>query len=132
MTPADTPILVDTNIWVGHFRSENKALSALLDAARVVTHPFIVAEPALGDLRDRMTTLASLELLPELPVAELHEVRQLIEMRKLYTEGIGLVDAHLIASLIMVQNPTFLLTDDAGLAGVAEKLGFLAKPPFAV
>jgi hypothetical protein len=93
-------------------------------------HPFIVAELALGGLRDRMMTLASLEFLPELPVAELPEVRQLIEMRKLYTEGIGLVDAHLIASLIIVHTPTELWTDDGGLTRVAGKLGFLATPPF--
>ncbi|HEV2134107.1 MAG TPA: PIN domain-containing protein [Terracidiphilus sp.] len=132
MNSADTPILIDTNIWVRHFKFENKEVSALLDTGRVVIHPFIVAELALGGLRDRMTTLASLELLPELPVAELHEVRHLIEVRKLYAEGIGLVDAHLIASLIIVQVPTAIWTDDDGLARVAEKLGFLAKPPFAV
>ncbi len=132
MTPKDTPILIDTNIWVGHFKTENKEVSALLEAGRVVMHPFIVAELALGGLRDRKATLALLDFLPELPVAELHEVRQLIEVRKLYAEGIGLVDAHLIASLIIVQTPTELLTDDDGLTRVAEKLGFLAKPPFAV
>ena len=132
MTPADAPILIDTNIWIEHFKSENKEVSALLEAGRIVMHPFIVAELALGGLRDRMMTLASLEFLPELPVAELHEVRQLIEVRKLYTQGIGLVDAHLIASLIIVQTPTELWTDDDGLTRVAEKLGFLAKPPFGV
>ena len=132
MTPAETPILIDTNIWIEHFKSENKDLSALLEVGRVVMHPFIVAELALGGLRNRMMTLASLELLSELPVAELYEVRQLIEVRKLYTQGIGLVDAHLIASLIIVQTPTGLWTDDDGLARVAEKLGFLTRPPFAV
>ena len=131
MTPADTLILIDTNIWIEHFKSENKNVSALLEAGRVVMHPFIVAELALGGLRDRMMTLASLEFLPELPVAELHEIRQLIEVRKLYTQGIGLVDAHLVASLIIVQTPTELWTDDDGLTRVAEKLDFLAKPPFA-
>ena len=132
MTPTDTPILIDTNIWIEHFKSENKEVSALLEAGSVVMHPFIVAELALGGLRDRMMTLASLEFLPELPVAELHEVRQLIEVRKLHTQGIGLVDAHLIASLIIVQSPTELWTDDDGLTRVAEMLGFLAKPPFGV
>ena len=94
-------------------------------------HPFIVAELALGGLQDRMMTLASLEFLPELPVAELHEVRQLIEVRKLFTQGIALVDAHLIASLIIVETPAEVWTDDDGLAKVGEKLGLLAKPPFA-
>ena len=132
MTPTETPILIDTNIWIQHFKSENKELSALLEVGRVVMHPFIVAELALGGLRDRMMTLSSLELLPELPVAELHEVRQLIEVRKLYTQGIGIVDAHLIASLMIVQIPTGLWTDDEGLTRVAEKLGLLANPPFAL
>jgi predicted nucleic acid-binding protein len=127
-----TPILIDTNIWIEHFKSRSKEVSALLEAGRVVMHPFIVAELALGGLPDRMMTIASLEFLPELPVAELNEVRQLIEVRKLYTQGIGLVDAHLIASLIIVQTPTQLWTDDDGLTQVAEKLGFLASPPFAV
>ncbi|HKF46025.1 MAG TPA: PIN domain-containing protein [Terracidiphilus sp.] len=131
MTPAGAPILIDTNIWTRHFRHENRDVSALLDAGRVVMHPFIVAELALGGLRERAMTLASLEFLPELPIAEIDEVRQLIEARKLYTEGIGFVDAHLIASLIIVEIPTELWTDDDGLARVAEKLGFLAKPPFA-
>jgi hypothetical protein len=130
MTPAHTPILIDTNIWIEHFKSKNKEVSALLEAGRVVMHPFIVAELALGGLRDRMMTLASLEFLPELPVAELHEVRQLIEVRKLFTQGIGLVDAHLIASLIIVETSVAVWTDDEGLGRVAAKLGFLAMPPF--
>jgi hypothetical protein len=132
VTPAGAPILIDTNIWTRHFKCENKDVSALLDAGRAVTHPYIVAELALGGLRDRAMTLASLEFLPELPVAELHEVRQLIEVQKLYTLGIGFVDAHLIASLIIVENPTGLWTDDDSLRRVAENLGFPATPPFAI
>ncbi len=132
MTPTDAPILIDTNIWIEHFKSENKEVSALLEAERVVMHPFIVSELALGGLGDRKLTLASLNLLLELPVAELHEVRQLIEVRKLYTEGIGLVDAHFMASLIIAQTPAEIWTDDGWLMRVAEMLGFLAIPPFAV
>ena len=129
MTPAETPVLIDTNIWIDHFARANKQVTALLEAGRVVMHPYIVAELALGSLRDRVMTLASLEFLPELPVAEVHEVRQLIEVQKLYTRGIGFVDAHLLASLIIVETPTELWTDDGGLTQVAESLGLLAKPP---
>lgn len=129
--PAGVPILIDTNIWIEHFRRGSAEVSALLDAGRVVMHPFIVAELALGGLRNRAMTLASLEFLPALPVAELHEVRQLVEVRKLYTEGIGLVDAHLIASLVISQFPAAIWTEDEGLSRVAKQLGFLAQPPFA-
>jgi hypothetical protein len=93
-------------------------------------HPYIVAELALGGLHDRNLTLASLGLLPELPVAELHEVRQLIEIRKLYTLGVGFVDAHLIASLIIVQTPTEMWTNDDALKRAAESFGFRVDPPF--
>ena len=93
-------------------------------------HPYILAELALGGLHDRDLTLASLEMLPELPVAQLTEVRHLIEVRKLYTYGVGFVDAHLIASLIIVQTPTEIWTKDEGLKRVAESFGFLAAPPF--
>jgi predicted nucleic acid-binding protein len=125
-------VLIDTNIWIDHFQRTNRHVSALLDAGRVVMHPHIIVELALGGLRDRDLTLASLELLPELPVAELHEVRQLIEIRKLYTLGIGFVDAHLIASLIIVQTPTELWTNDEAVKRVAESLGIVSNPPFKV
>jgi predicted nucleic acid-binding protein len=129
-TTEQTLILIDTNIWVDHFKRANRNVLCLLDAERVVTHPHIVAELALGRLQDRETTLASLELLPELPVAELHEVRQFIEIRRLYTFGVGFVDAHLIASLIITHTPTELWTNDVALKRVAEDLGMLANPPF--
>lgn len=128
MSPAEMPVLIDTNIWIDHFATGKKQVSALLEAGRVVMHPYIVAELALGSLRDRVMTLAALEFLPKLPVAELDEVRQLIEVQKLYTRGIGFVDAHLLASLIIVETPTELWTDDGGLTKVAEGLGLLAKP----
>lgn len=127
-SPPESLVLIDTNMWVDHFQHVNSHVLALLDAGRVVMHPYIVAELALGGLHDRDMTLASLEFLPELPVAELHEVRQLVEIRKLYTRGVGFVDAHLIASLIIVQTPTELWTNDEALKGVAESFGFLANP----
>jgi predicted nucleic acid-binding protein len=126
----ETSILIDTSIWVDHFRSANQQVTALLDTGRVVMHPCVVAELALGGLHDRELTLAYLEMLPELPVARIDEVRHLIELRKLYTYGVGLVDAHLIASLIIVQTPTEIWTKDEGLKRVAESFGFLAAPPF--
>jgi hypothetical protein len=51
-------------------------------------------------------------------------------VRKLFTQGTGLIDAHRIASLIIVETPTAAWTDDEGLTTVSEQLSFLAKPPF--
>ena len=87
MTRERTSILIDTNILSKHLRSENKQVKALIEAGQVVTHPFILGELALGSMSDRMVKMAAFETLPLLPVADLHEVRHLIEVRKLYTRA---------------------------------------------
>jgi hypothetical protein len=96
-----------------------------LNQGRIVIHPFIIAELALGCLQDRAKTLALLDLLPQVRVAQLKEVRLTIETRRLYGLGIGLTDAHLIAS-VFINPPTLLWTRDKRLRRVAEALGIHA------
>ena len=91
-------------------------------------HPWIVAELALGSLRDRTRMLAMLDLLPQVQVATMSEVRHLIEARRLYNLGIGLTDAHLLAS-VFLHPPTLLWTRDKQLRRVAEGFGVHAKRP---
>ena len=98
----------------------------LLEQGRIVIHPFIAAELALGSLRNRGKTLALLDLLPQVRVAQLREVRIAIEARRLYSLGIGLTDAHLIASAFL-DSPTLLWTKDKRLRKVAEALGIHAN-----
>lgn len=130
MTPPDSLILADTNIWASHLRAENRYLRELLENQRVAMHPFVVAELALGPLPDRMATIALFDSLPQMAIAELEEVRELIEVRSLHNKGIGLVDAQLLASLLIASVPTELWTEDKDLAESAERLGLLARPPF--
>jgi predicted nucleic acid-binding protein len=119
-------ILADTSIWIDHFRSGNKQLRKHLNEGQIVIHPSIVAELALGSLQDRTKTLALLDLLPQVRVAQLSEVRRMIEARRLYSLGIGLTDAQLIASLFI--NPSTLLwTRDKRLRKAAERLGIHAS-----
>jgi predicted nucleic acid-binding protein len=119
-------ILADTSIWIDHFRSGNEQLRKHLNEGSVAIHPFIVGELALGSLRKRDETLALLDLLPKVRVAQMHEVRYAIEARTLYSRGIGLIDAHLIAS-IFINPPTLLWTRDKQLRKVAEDLGIHAN-----
>lgn len=93
-----------------------------LNEGHIVIHPFIIAELALGSLRERAKTLALLDLLPQVRMPQLAEVRLMIEARRLYNLGIGLIDAHLIAS-VFVDSPTLLWTRDKPLRKVAEALG---------
>ena len=94
----------------------------LLNQGQIVVHPFVIAELALGSLRERTKTLALLDLLPQVRVALLSELRLMIEARRLYSLGIGLTDAHLIAS-VFINSPTLLWTRDKQLRKVAEGLG---------
>jgi hypothetical protein len=121
-------ILADTTIWIDHFRSENKEMRSQLEKKNILIHPFIVAELALGSLRARAKTLAWLDFLPRVRVAQIGEVRQMIEMRSLYSRGIGLTGAHLIASCF-IHPYTLLWTCDRRLSNVAEALGIAANLP---
>ena len=119
-------ILADTSVWIDHFRSGNRDLEKALNQAQIVIHPWIVAELALGSLRDRANTLAMLDLLPQVAVSQTIELRRMIETRHLYNLGIGLTDAHLIASVFLTP-PTLLWTRDKKLRKVAEALGIHAS-----
>jgi predicted nucleic acid-binding protein len=87
-------ILADTSVWTDHLCSGNKEMRRHLQQGQVVIHPFIIAEIALGSLNDRTKTLALLDLLPQVRVARLSELRLMIEARRLYNLGIGVTDAH--------------------------------------
>ncbi len=99
-----------------------------LNQGHIVIHPFIIAELALGSLKERTKTLALLDRLPQVRVAQLSEVRLMIEARRLYNLGIGLTDAHLIASVFI--NPSARLwTRDKRLREAAQALDIHASLP---
>ncbi|PJB30665.1 MAG: VapC toxin family PIN domain ribonuclease, partial [Deltaproteobacteria bacterium CG_4_9_14_3_um_filter_65_9] len=46
-------ILVDTSVWVDHFRRGNKKRESLLRGEQVFGHMFVLGELACGNLRNR-------------------------------------------------------------------------------
>ena len=80
-------ILADTSVWVDHFRFHDKEMRERLDRGEIAIHPFVVAELALSSLRERSKTLALLDLLPQVRVAQMREVRVAIEARTLAWGG---------------------------------------------
>ena len=100
-------------------------MAKLLNRGQIVIHPFVIAELALGSLQERNKTLALLDLLPQVRVAQLSELRLMIEARRLYSLGLGLTDAHLIAS-VFLSSPILLWTRDKQLRKVADGLGIHA------
>lgn len=120
-------ILVDTSVWVDHFRKRDEQLSGCLDAGIVLTHPFIVGELALGNLRQRDIVLNALIDLPRASVAADSEVLHFIGRHALFGRGIGYVDAHLLASVRLTAGAA-LWTNDKRLRIVADRLGLAFAP----
>jgi predicted nucleic acid-binding protein len=115
-------ILADTSVWVDHFRAGDTTLQQALQQGQILTHPFVIAELALGSLKNRTKTLQLLDSLPQVRVAQASELRLMIETLSLHSLGIGLTDAHLIAS-VLLDAPTVLWTRDKPLNKVAKALG---------
>lgn len=121
-------ILVDTSVWIEHFRSANAILSELLDDGEVIGHAFVIGELALGNLRQRDEILLRLRRLRQAVSASHAEVLELIERETLSGRGIGYVDAHLLAAARLTVGSR-LWTRDRRLQAVAAQLGLAAMLP---
>ena len=119
-------ILVDTSVWVDHFRTPNDALAGLLDAGKILSHPFVIGEISLGNLRQRDLLLSSLADLPQAVVATDLEVQHVIAGHALFGRGIGYVDAHLLTSVLLTPGAR-LWTLDKRLGGVGGEMGLSLK-----
>jgi predicted nucleic acid-binding protein len=121
-------ILADMSIWIDLLRGGKPEMQALLQDGQIVMHPFIVAELALGSLRNRQQTLALMESLWMVRVAHLDEIRKMIEAHRLYSRSLGLTDAHLLASCLITPGVR-LWTRDASFEKTAMALGVRANLP---
>ncbi|WP_175749529.1 type II toxin-antitoxin system VapC family toxin [Burkholderia pyrrocinia] len=120
-------ILVDTSVWIDHLRAGDAALTTLLEAERVLIHPFVVGELSLGSLRDRQTVLDALRDLPAATSATDDEVQRMIDVVPLHGLGIGYVHAHLLAS-VRLTSGSKLWTRDRRLLAAADRLQLAAHP----
>ena len=115
-------VLADTSIWVDHLRTGNTLLVELLDQGKILMHPSVLGELALGNLKNRSEILQFLNKLPEADVATDEEVLQAIENKRLWGQGIGWIDAHLLASTLLTSSCA-LWTLDAALRKIAFRAG---------
>jgi predicted nucleic acid-binding protein len=113
-------VLVDTSIWVDHFRKGETLLQDLLSSGQVAIHPFIIGELACGNFANRAEILKLLSELPLVTIASNEEVMHLIEKHKLSGKGLGWIDVHLLTSALLDNLP--LWTRDQKLAAAAKKL----------
>ncbi|MDF0674309.1 MAG: type II toxin-antitoxin system VapC family toxin [Nitrospira sp.] len=97
------PTLVDTSLWIDHFRTNSFALRRLLDDDLVMCHPLVIGEIACGNLKHRSEVLESLAALPTTPIIEYQELLTFIATHKLFGQGLGWIDVHLLASTMLRQ-----------------------------
>lgn len=113
-------VLVDTTVWVAHFRKGNPSLIELLEHDMVMIHPLIVGELTCGTPPDRAATLANLARLRTTQQASQREVTAFIEREKLFGLGCGLIDLTLLASTLLMPGVD-LWTLDKRLEMLAER-----------
>jgi len=121
-------VLVDTSVWVDHFRRRNDALVHLLTLYLALTHPMIVTELACGTPpAPRARTLTDIAMLPQARQANLDEVRELIEREQLFGLGCGLVDLTLLTSALLTPGSQ-LWTQDKRLLQLAQRFSIAYQP----
>jgi predicted nucleic acid-binding protein len=115
-------ILVDTSIWIDHFRHGDVELRKIIEDDRLLCHPFVIGELALGSLRERDAVIAFLAAQREAVIATHAEVMTVIDRYSIFSMGIGYTDAHLLTSTLL-DGRASLWTRDRRLAEVAQKVG---------
>ncbi len=102
-------ILVDTSVWIDHFRRNNSALQAILLDDKVACHQLIIGELVCGNFKNRTEIIELLLALPRVPQVSFDEYLYFIEKRNLFGKGIGYVDIHLLASALISQSKIWTL-----------------------
>jgi predicted nucleic acid-binding protein len=113
-------ILVDTSVWIGHFRKNSPTLQRLLDNDLVLCHPLVIGEIACGNMKHRAEVLESLAVLPTAPTIDYEELLTFLETHKLFGQGLGWIDVHLLASTMLQQETLWTL--DQPLRNAAKTL----------
>ena len=115
-------VLVDTSVWVAHFRLANPVLQSLLATDQILCHPLIVIEIACGTPpAPRARTLEYLKRIQQAALTTADEMLALIENRRCYDTGCGATDIALLASAMLTPN-TRLWTLDQDLSALATRL----------
>lgn len=120
-------VLVDSSVWVGHFKQRSEHLVQLLEQGLVICHPYVVAEIACGTPPGRKAIISMLADLESAPVATQDELLTMMNTRKLFGRGCGFVDMSLLASSL-ISEKLRLWTVDKRFELIASELGLAYKP----
>jgi len=127
MQLAAQPVLVDTSVWVNHFKTSDERLIEILEHDAVLTHPFVIGEILCGTPPSRHQIIPHLLNLKQARQASLSEVIRFVEQHKAYGCGCGFVDISLLVSALMTPGAS-LWTLDKRLTHLAETFGVAHHP----
>lgn len=113
-------VLIDTSVWIAHWKKEDKVLSQLLSDGRVVLHDFIEGEIACGNLALQSAFLGPFRFLIRIPVGAHSDILNFIGSHKLRSVGIGYVDVNLVYSCMVSHCELF--TYDKNLIKIGKQL----------
>ncbi len=102
-------VVVDTSVWISHFRDGDDHLSLLLNEGEVLCHTFIIGELACGNLKNRVQILSLLNSLPKSVFVNHKEILFFIEKIGLMGKGLGYIDMSLLASSLITESPIWTL-----------------------
>jgi predicted nucleic acid-binding protein len=114
-------VIIDTSVWIDHFREPSADLEFLLEEGRVTMHPFVIGELACGSLARGAEILRLLEALPAATVATHDEVLAFVDRHRCHGSGLGWIDVHLLASARLTRQA--LWSADRRLRQTAVRLG---------
>lgn len=113
--------IVDTSVWINHFRKKDTILESLLVEGKVAVHEFVIGELACGNFKNQTEIINLLNNLQRSKKVSFDEYLIFIEKNKLKSKGIGFVDVHLLASSKI--SGYSLFTYDKKLLEAAKELG---------
>ena len=93
----------------------------------VGTHPFVIGEFAVGNLKDRAKTLKYFRRLEQPSIPADDEVHYLLESRQMYGRGIGWIGLHILAAAKL--SGWSLYTADTAMAAAARQIGIECLQP---
>lgn len=114
-------LILDTSVWISHFKIGNQKITHLLKTEEIIIHPFILGELSLGQFepKTRFKILDMLNLLVKVEVDPHDEIVHFLEKNKLMGKGIGWIDCHRLYST--VKNKLQILTFDKKLKILADQ-----------
>jgi predicted nucleic acid-binding protein len=119
-------VLVDTSVWITHFRAPISDLQVLAANSDLAIHSAVIGELAAGNLPRRTQTLADLDALLPVDEPDAKWVLAFLETHRLSGRGLSWVDIQLLAATHA--NRIHLWTLDTRLHTAGASLGIAWRP----